>query len=495
MGVVSDYTNDVFISYSHIDNQPIDGAGDGWVDTFHELLQNFVDVHLGRRTAIWRDRRLTGADIFSDEIEQQLKASAVLVSIISPGYLQSDWCNRELFAFTRTAEDGRSLRIGNLHRVVKVLRLPAERSALPPVLDTVLGAQFYRVDPASGRARDLLLDPAADAPKVFRARVDDVAQDLSRLLTAMAASGEAAAAAAPPESAETVFLAWSTADLGEEREKLRRELEARRFRVVPTGAPPLEAAALRAAVADALREARVAIHLIGAHYGFVPEGDERSVVELQIDAAATAAAAGGSARILWLAPGSPARDPRLDALLGRMQQAPAGRPMDVLVNQSVETLKALVLDRLKPAPAPVATMPAAAGAGVYLICDPLDRQSVSPLQDFLFDQSLEVRLPLFDGEADAIREEHYETLKECDGVLIFWGKGREGWLRTMLRDLNKVFGLGRADAFKAASLYLADLPDAAKESFRTRQVSIVKADAGRFDPSPLAPFVSQLART
>ena len=57
------------------------------------------------------------------------------------------------------------------------------------------GIQFYRVDPASGRARDLLLDPSADALQVFRARVDDVAQDLSRLLGSMAASGGAAAAA------------------------------------------------------------------------------------------------------------------------------------------------------------------------------------------------------------------------------------------------------------------------------------------------------------
>jgi hypothetical protein len=160
---------------------------------------------------------------------------------------------------------------------------------------------------------------------------------------AMAASSEAAAAAAPPDSTETVLLAWSTAGPGEEREKLRRELEARRFRAVPTGAPPLEAVGLRDAVADALREAKVAIHLIGAHYGLVPEGDERSVVELQIHAAATAASADGPARIFWLAPGSRARDPRLDPLLARMQQqAPAGRPIDVLVNQSVEVLKAYV---------------------------------------------------------------------------------------------------------------------------------------------------------
>ena len=54
-------------------------------------------------------------------------------------------------------------------------------------------------------------------------------------------------------------------------------------------------------------------------------------------------------------------------------------------------------------------------------------------------------------------------------MLIFWGKAKEGWLRTMLRDLNKVFGLGRTEPYKAASLYLAELPDVNKEGFRTRE--------------------------
>jgi hypothetical protein len=90
MGLVSGYNNDVFISYSHIDNQPFGDPGGGWVDIFHEHLQNFVNVHVGRRTNVWRDRRLTGAEVFSDEIEQQLRSSAVLVSVISPGYLQSE---------------------------------------------------------------------------------------------------------------------------------------------------------------------------------------------------------------------------------------------------------------------------------------------------------------------------------------------------------------------------------------------------------------------
>ncbi|MGH2398179.1 MAG: TIR domain-containing protein, partial [bacterium] len=314
MGLVTGYNNDVFISYGHIDNRPFGDPGGGWVDIFHEHLQNFVNVHVGRRTDIWRDRRLTGAEVFSDEIEQQLRSSAVLVAVISPAYMQSEWCNRELVGFTKAAQDRGSLRVGNLERVVKVLRLPVERSALPPLLDEVLGAQFYRVDPASERARDLLLDPAGDARQVFRARVDDVAQDLSRLLKAMAA--DAAAVAAPPVPAgDTVFLAWTTGDLTEEREKLRRELEARNYRVVPAGAPPLDAAGVRESVLAALGEAKIAIHLVGALYGFVPEGEERSIIELQSDEALYQASNSAAARIFWLAPNAQPQDRRLSALV------------------------------------------------------------------------------------------------------------------------------------------------------------------------------------
>jgi len=493
MGLITGYTNDVFISYSHIDNQPFGDPGGGWVDIFHEQLQNFVNVHVGRRTNVWRDKRLTGGEVFSDEIEQQLRSSAVLVSVMSPGYMQSEWCNRELGGFTKTAQERGSLRVGNLQRVVKVLRLPVERSALPPLLDEVLGAEFFRVDPASERARDLLLDPSVDARQVFRARVDDVAQDLSRLLGSMAASGGAAPAPPPASAGDTVFLAWTTGDLSEQREKLRRELEARNYRVVPTGAPPLDATGVRDSVLAALREAKVAIHLIGALYGFVPEGEARSIIELQSDEALYQASTSTAARIFWLAPNAQPQDPRLSALVDRLQkQSPQGGRVDLLANQTIEDLKTLALDRLNPVSkaAPVAVK--GASAEVYLICDPLDRADVAPIQDFLFDQSLEVRLPLFDGDAEQIRAEHYETLKECDGVLIFWGKAKEGWLRTMLRDLNKVFGLGRTGPYKAVSLYLAELPDATKESFRTHDASIIRPD-GDFQPGVLRPFVAQLS--
>ena len=68
MSSVTSYQNDLFISYSHIDNQPFLPGG-GWVDIFHAALQNFLDVRVGRRVAVWRDARLSGAEAFSDAIE------------------------------------------------------------------------------------------------------------------------------------------------------------------------------------------------------------------------------------------------------------------------------------------------------------------------------------------------------------------------------------------------------------------------------------------
>jgi hypothetical protein len=311
----------------------------------------------------------------------------------------------------------------------------------------------------------------------------------------MVASSDAAAATLPPSLAETVFLAWTTTDLSEEREKLRRELEARNYRVVPNGAPPLDAARLRASVLDALRDAKVAIHLIGAQYGFVPEGDERSVLELQSDEAIYQASNSAASRIFWLAPSAQQQDARLSTLIDRLQQQfPQGSRVDLLAHQSLEALKALALDRLKPASKPAPGVAKLAAAGVYLLCDQLDRASIAPIYDFLFAQSLEVRLPLFEGEAEEIRTEHYEMLKECDGVLLFWGKAKEGWLRTMLRDLKKVFGLGRTGPYKAASLYLAELPDPTKESFRTHEVSIIRPDR-EFEPGLLHPFVDEVSGT
>src|SRR4051812_1717257 len=83
---------DAFISYAHLDNQPLPSQQHGWVTLFHEALKNHLSRLLGEQAAIWRDPKLQGNDIFSDEIVDQIRGATVLVSILTPRYLKSEWC-------------------------------------------------------------------------------------------------------------------------------------------------------------------------------------------------------------------------------------------------------------------------------------------------------------------------------------------------------------------------------------------------------------------
>ena len=66
MPYVPGFTNDIFISFSHIDDS------DGWVESFEDHLRNRL-LQLDAPVTIWRDRKLSGTDIFSDEIFTQLQ--------------------------------------------------------------------------------------------------------------------------------------------------------------------------------------------------------------------------------------------------------------------------------------------------------------------------------------------------------------------------------------------------------------------------------------
>src|SRR5713226_8291936 len=134
------FTNDVFISYRHLDNKPITG-NTGWVDGFTEKLSAQLSGRLGHDPVIWRDPEITGSDYFESVILKQLEQSKVLVSILSPGYIDpsSKWCGRELSEFCRLAKQGIGVRLGDKSRCFKVVKTFVPRDKHPADLQGLLG--------------------------------------------------------------------------------------------------------------------------------------------------------------------------------------------------------------------------------------------------------------------------------------------------------------------------------------------------------------------
>src|SRR5260370_12149218 len=122
----------LFISYAHIDNQPLTPEQQGWVSRFHSSLEAVLSMRMGRKAEIWRDLKLSGNDIFADEIVSQFPKTALLISVLTPRYIQSDWCTREVREFCEVAEQSGGLVVDNKSRVIKVIKTPVDSEAALP---------------------------------------------------------------------------------------------------------------------------------------------------------------------------------------------------------------------------------------------------------------------------------------------------------------------------------------------------------------------------
>jgi hypothetical protein len=120
------FEKDLFISYAHLGNQPLAPRQVGWITQLHATLQALLDTRLGTKAEIWRDEKLTSNDIFRQEIVDQFPKTALFLSVVSPRYLTSEWCRREVATFCDCALKSGGLVISNKARIFKVIKVPVE---------------------------------------------------------------------------------------------------------------------------------------------------------------------------------------------------------------------------------------------------------------------------------------------------------------------------------------------------------------------------------
>ncbi|HXT62118.1 MAG TPA: toll/interleukin-1 receptor domain-containing protein [Pyrinomonadaceae bacterium] len=502
MSYLPDYEDDIFISYAHNDNQALLEGQRGWVDVFHQALERRLQVHLGAKPSIWRDPRLQGNEIFADALVEQVPKVAILISILSPSYLNSEWCRREMQMFSRIATDTGGVRLGNKARIFKIEKINVPLDKHPAELQGMTGYQFYYMD--DHRARELSAESGPHAIDYWQ-RIDDVAQDIATLMQEMKTRGATpdvqvfeTPVAAP---GETIYLAETSFDLSPQRDNIKRELQERGHMVIPDRPLPLNGPALEDAVRHYLDTSKLSIHLIGANYGVIPEAADRSVVCMQNDIAAERSMGNGFSRLIWLPEGLETREDRQRQFIEYLRNDSTAQQGADVLQTSIEELKTYIQDKLRPKPKAVASNGNGNGHGkvdegplrVYLICDKQDYDAIAPIENHLFDQGYEVTLPLFEGDEAEVREDHKESLMLCDAVVIFYGNSSEGWLRTKLRDLQKIPGYGRTKPMLAEAIYTGPPENPAKQRLRTREALLLR-NFGDFTPDVLQPFLDEISK-
>jgi hypothetical protein len=127
----------VFVSYSHRDNIESDGTPEsGWIAAFVRDLDEALKQRA--KADLWWDHRMPGNEPLTEGLSEKLKSSAALLSIVSPAYIQSQWCQSELEWFIQNHGNAAKQRIF----AAEILPIEIPESLHPILADRKL-SQFW----------------------------------------------------------------------------------------------------------------------------------------------------------------------------------------------------------------------------------------------------------------------------------------------------------------------------------------------------------------
>ena len=462
-------SDDLFISYTHLDYRWVEGPC--WVSDFHQRLQIEVEEELGARVQIWRDRRIGPADDFGRDLERQLRASAMLLAVLSPGYLNSAWCEWELEGFVGSRRVG-DLFVDTKCRAIKILKRPIDDSSRRlRVLSETGCLEFFDTDRASGHSYEM---KAGSDP--FKRLLTDLGVEIAVVLRHM-------------RKARSVFLGTASAPLADHRERVRQELEARDYRVLTTTPESVEDphGIIRAAV----KESSLSV-LFDGRTG-QPSGSPAEALATDERRVATEE---GARQVVVLS-GQPDDASHPWRELATTEE---GSKVEWLFDPPTHTLYHTVLQMLGT--------PVESGGRpqrlvrVYLICDRQDHPLLQSnparnLRDHLLRLGFEVKVPLAEGDnAAEFSRDNRDKLRQCDGVLVYWGTARQSWFDHRLGELMQARGWRRGREFVAVGAFVAEPENAVKQNYETREVDELIKQFHAFDlaDARLMRLLERLAR-
>lgn len=495
-------TSDVLLNYAAIDDYPLQDGKPGWVSQLHRNLEVRMEQLSGEKVHIAR----LPEDVITPAIEAELMVhvpeAKAMISVVSPPFLNSEVCRKEVEHFWHGAELTGGRFVKDKSRLLKVLKTTVSEQQIPPqlldIFSPLFGFEFFELDSDTGRVREFDETFGPTLKQRFFERVYDLAYDgcqVLSLLKQVRASTVAPSTANPHR--QFVYLATTTSDVADERDRIKRELLERGHVVLPDAPLPTLSRDAETMVRECLAKCTIAIHLLGQRYGVTPEDSSESIQALQVRLTANPSIGSTLQRLIWMPGGGEIPDERQRAFVLRVQEDPVLHHRAEVIEGNLNLLKKDLIRRLAPpeekpkAPTPVASKKSGAPK-LYLICDPKDESAIEGLEDYLFEQGLEVMLPAFDGDDADAAALHQDNLLTCDAVLVYYGAAPKAWVDIKLRELLKATGYGRPAPIGVQSVYIAPPDDRRKERFQSHQAGVIR-QPGDFEPSEeLDAFIGQI---
>ena len=276
MAFVNGFDSDIFISYSHIDNEPHPTRGIRWVEKFHECLAYELQTRLGTRDiAIWRDTELNGNQKFDQTLQSKLGKSAILLCLNSNSYLGSKYCADERDWFRAANRD--RLQVADRSRIFNILLVDTPFSQWPEAFAGTSGFPFFEGSGANSLRLDVW-DPA------FTEHFHPLTTALNTTLMSMKNTSETkpASVVVSPKGPR-MFFAKVSDSLDDCRTRVIENLKRDGVDVIESAPPPFDNPAHDEAVEKQLQQADGAIHLLDAYQGAKIPGAAKGYIQRQAE--------------------------------------------------------------------------------------------------------------------------------------------------------------------------------------------------------------------
>ena len=462
------YDIDVLITYSNEDNAPSDN-GEGWVTNFKKFLEIMLLQVLGEKPNVMTKSEhdsITGAN---------LKKVAVMVPIITPQFIASGESVDTLESFFNTTTES------DYPRVFKVVKRPIPYEEQPAKLRDLIGYDLYEFDLDSGEATDFRDFFSPEAERSYWMKMVDLAYDINESLMSIKYSKETAFNTTDRKS---IYLAETGYDLTIQRNIIKRELQRHGYRVLPEHTLPQDIDALKKEVERELEECSLSIHLVGSSYGEIPDGSDRSVVDIQNQLAAEKSVnirdKSKFARMIWISSQLNHASEKQLAFIENIKRDTASAEGTEILQTPLEDFKNIIREELievslnkrfgftdetsngKPA--------------IYLLHDKLDAAKIAPYQQAIENAGYRVLTPAFQGDLLELRQKHIHNLRSFDAAVIYQGDVNNQWVRMKLLDLLKAPGFGRNKPIKGKAIISNRDDKLDISSYKNYNVQVIDGD-------------------
>src|SRR5579859_2885113 len=398
--------------------------------------------------------------------------AAILVAVLTKDFVQSGRCLDLVETFYKNTSDS------PVNQVFKVLKSPLTMQEQPPRLRDSIGYDMYQLDVETGQMKEYSDFFSQEAEKQYWMKLVDLAYDIHESLIVLKAGEIKSGEVKNLYKRKTIYLAETGHDLSVQRNIIKRELQRHGFIVLPNHTLPTRFEDLEREARKDLAECSMSVHLIGNAYGEIPEGSDRSVVDIQNKIAAEAAVAKRQSkeefsRLIWIAQNLKNASDRQKAFIETIRRDTEAQEGAEILQNPLEDFKNIMReeliesqDRMSPE--------SSASKSIYLVHDRIDVAEVEPIREALEKSGFKVLTPAFEGELLDVRKKHIDNLRNFDGAIIYKGKVNDQWVRMKILDLLKAPGFGRNKPIQGKALVGRGI-----DNYKNQNITVINSDSNR----------------